>query len=88
MGKHYVPRQHLRRFQIQEKQEFVWLYDKKTGRFVEAAISRVAQEPGFYSPDVESALAQVVELPGNMAIDKLLAVNKSTIKGATTFLCT
>jgi hypothetical protein len=72
MGKHYVPRQHLRRFQIHEKPEFVWLYDKKTGRFAKAAISKVAQEPDFYSPDVERALAEVVEQPGNIAIDKLL----------------
>jgi hypothetical protein len=76
MGKHYVPRQHLRRFQIQDKPEIVWLYDKNSGRFAEAAISKVAQQPNFYSPDVESALAEVVELPGNIAIDKLLRREK------------
>lgn len=78
MGKHYVPQQHLRRFQIPDKPEFVWLYDKKTGRFPEASIKKVAQESDFYSPDVESALAQVVELPGNVAIDKLLRREKIT----------
>lgn len=72
MGKHYVPRQHLRRFQIDTRPEMVWLFDKKTRHFREAAISKVAQEPDYYSSDVERALAQVVELPGNIALEKLL----------------
>jgi hypothetical protein len=72
MGKHYVPRAHLRRFQAENNPGFVWMYDKKTGRFAEASVSKVAQEADFYSQEVEIALAEVVEAPGNACIDKLL----------------
>jgi hypothetical protein len=72
MGKHYVPQAHLRRFQVDDNPGFVWMYDKKTGSFIQASISKVAQEADFYSQDVETALAEVVELPGNICIEKLL----------------
>ena len=71
MGKHYVPQAHLRRFQIEDSPGLVWMYDKKTRKFAQASISKVAQEPNFYSQDVERALADVVERPGNICIDKL-----------------
>ena len=48
------------------------MYDKKTRNFVQASVSKVAQEPDFYAQDVESALAEVVERPGNICIGKLL----------------
>lgn len=72
MGKHYVPRRHLSRFEIPDEPGFVWMFDKKTGQFTKPAISRAAQEADFYDPDVETALAEVVELPSNNIIDKLL----------------
>ena len=72
MGKHYVPRAHLRRFEVDDKPGFVWMYDKKTDKFVQATVSKVAQEAEFYSQDVEDALADVVEKPGNICIEKLL----------------
>jgi hypothetical protein len=76
MGKHYVPQAHLRRFAINDRPDFVWMYDKKTRKFSQAVISKVAQEPDFYSPDVERALAKTVELPGNQCIDRLLRREK------------
>jgi hypothetical protein len=73
MGKHYVPQRHLRRFEIDYRPGFVWMYDKKTGKWSEAAVSKVAQQADYFSPEVEKALAQVVEHPGNVCIDKLIS---------------
>src|SRR5690349_25177171 len=80
MGKHYVPRQHLRRFHIDGKPEAVWMYDKKHRRWSDPAVSRIANEPDFYSPDVEKGLAQEIEKPGNIVIDKLLRGDDLTNK--------
>jgi hypothetical protein len=77
MGHHYVPRQHLRRFAAKDKDNCVWMYDKQTRKFCEAGIARVAQENGYYDPETESALADVVEGSGKIANDKLL--NRETI---------
>lgn len=73
MGHHYVPRQHLRRFKSEGQKDLIWMYDKETGKFCQAGIASVAQEPGFYDLDVEKSLAEHVEGPGKLAIDKLLA---------------
>jgi hypothetical protein len=72
MGKHYVPQAHLRRFQDDSIPGLIWMYDKKTKSFVQASISNVAQQADFYSEDVEKALANVIELPGNRCMNKLL----------------
>lgn len=76
MGKHYVPQAHLRRFQIDDSPGFVWMYDKQTEKFSKAAVKKVAQEADFYPEEVEKALAEVVERPANMCIDKLLRKEK------------
>ena len=72
MGKHYVPQKHLSRFGIKNRPNAVWMYDKKTRKWSDAAISKVAQQADFYSQDVEKALANEVETPGNNCVDKLL----------------
>jgi len=72
MGHHYVPRQHLKRFAVKDKDNCVWMYDKQTRKFCKAGIKRVAQESGYYDLEIESALAEEVEGPGKVAIDKLL----------------
>ena len=48
------------------------MYDKHTRKFCVAGIAKVAQEDGYYDPEVEQALADIVEGPGKIAIDKLL----------------
>lgn len=80
MGHHYVPRQHLRRFANKNEANGVWMYDKQTRRFCEAGIASVAQENGYYDLEIEKALADVVEGPGKIAIDKLL--NRENIENA------
>ncbi|HWB11073.1 MAG TPA: DUF4238 domain-containing protein [Pirellulales bacterium] len=80
MGHHYVPRQHLRRFAVSGANNCVWMYDKQTRRFCQAGIASVAQESEYYDPEIEKALADVVEGPGKIAIDKLL--NREKIDNA------
>lgn len=80
MGHHYVPRHHLRRFAIPGENNCVWLYDRQTRAFCKAGIASVAQEKEFYDPEIEAALASVVEGPGKIAIDKLL--NREPIDNA------
>lgn len=80
MGHHYVPREHLRRFSIEGKDKFVWMYDKQSREYREASVRTVAQEKEYYDPEIEVELAKVVEGPGKIAIDKLL--NREKIDNA------
>lgn len=77
---HYTPQAHLKRFEIAEKPEFIWMYDKKTEKFKEIHVSNVAQEPHYYPPDVEDDLNHLVEIPGGYCIDKLLRAESLTQK--------
>jgi hypothetical protein len=49
------------------------MFDKQSGQWSHAAISRVAQERGYYPPDVEVALERYVEAPGHVALKALRA---------------
>jgi hypothetical protein len=80
MGRHYVPRQHLRRFAIEGQRECVWMYDKRTQQFCVAGIASVAQEKEYYDPEIEKALCDEIESPGKKVIDKLL--NRESIDNA------
>lgn len=68
MGKHYVPQEYLRGFSADASQSIVWMFDKQTGRWQEAAISKVAQQRGYFSDDVEAQLNELVEGPGHLAL--------------------
>ncbi len=72
MGHHYTPRAHLRRFKIDGSKDLIWMFDKKSKSFVQAAIGKVAQEPEFYDEDIEKGLAQDIEGPSNAVIGKIL----------------
>jgi hypothetical protein len=71
MGKHYVPQEYLRGFATDSDLTHVWLFDKKTHRWSHAAITKVAQEADYYTPEDEFRLATEVEKPGHRALDKL-----------------
>lgn len=72
MGHYYVPQRYLRNFSIPGRPGEVWMFDKKTGMSRQAAIKAVAQQAGFYPPEVEEQLDRRVEQPGHAVIDKLL----------------
>jgi uncharacterized protein DUF4238 len=71
LGRHYVPQRYLRNFEIPECPGFVWLHDKQSGKSRPAAIDKVAQSKGYYSDEVERALATDIEAPGNAVMAKL-----------------
>jgi hypothetical protein len=73
VGNHYVPRQYLRGFAADEAARTIWMFDKSTMEFGErpVAIGKVAQRSGYYSPEDEVALNDLVERPGNLVLKKL-----------------
>ena len=71
MGHHVVPQRYLKGFQAKGKAGFIWMFDKEQNSAKLLPIKQVAQVPGFYAAEVESALNTEAELPGNDIIDKL-----------------
>lgn len=81
MGQHFVPQAHLRRFQNADAPGFVWLHDKKREAPCLVPIEKVAQSPDYYGPEIEKRLANEIELPGNRAIETILARKPLTPRG-------
>jgi hypothetical protein len=71
MGQHYVPREYLRGFASDAKRTSIWMFDKERVRWSQAAISKVAQRRGYFSPDIEKQLNVSIERPGNEALRRL-----------------
>lgn len=73
MGLHYVPRKYLKGFAAPEYPACVWQFDKLRSAFSDspASIKKVAQERGYYDPETETQLNELVERPANVVIDKL-----------------
>jgi hypothetical protein len=72
MGKHYIPQEYLKAFKTEGRRPSIWMYDKQTREWSNAAIKRVAQQRGYFTPDVERALARI-EGPGHRAMSLLRA---------------
>jgi hypothetical protein len=72
MGHHYVPQHHLRNFQDVHQAGLIWMFDKDSGQSCLASITKVAQEAGFYEPEIEVSLNEMVEKPANPVMDRLL----------------
>ena len=72
MGHHYVPRWLLRKFEDPSKPGFVWQHDKQKLTSVQASISQVAQERGYYDELTETRLNNEVERPGSKAIQSII----------------
>ncbi len=71
MGKHYVPQEYLRGFSSTADLRMIWMFDKHASQWANPAIKKVAQERGFYPPDVETVLHEQVEKPANAALRTL-----------------
>ncbi len=71
MGHHYVPQQYLKGFEASDEPGAIWTYDKKTHRFARIPIRVVAQEAGYYDPEIEEELSKLVEGPGHSSLAKL-----------------
>jgi hypothetical protein len=71
MGKHYVPRKYLAGFATPNDDRQIWMYDKRTREWRLAAISKVAQEVGYFDADTEGALNETVEHPAHIVLGKV-----------------
>jgi hypothetical protein len=70
MGLHYVPRKYLEGF-TEVSTDFVWVYDKDTGKKYRKNITNVAQEKEYYSLGVEEYLKKEVEDSGHVVLDQI-----------------
>ncbi len=70
MGDHYVPRYYLKGFS-QNEGSTIYAYDKAEQRCFRTQIKSIANETGFYSPEVENYLANTIEGPANGVLKKI-----------------
>jgi len=70
MGDHYVPQYYLKGFS-QGSGSRIWVHDKQDGRKFATQIKSIANETGFYSPEVEQYLANTIEGPANTVLKKI-----------------
>ncbi|MCR9133839.1 MAG: DUF4238 domain-containing protein [bacterium] len=69
MGRHYIPREYLRGFQIPNESK-VYAYDK-TGNSFPVSIEKIAQETSMYSDETEEFLNNDIEQPANKLLKRL-----------------
>lgn len=70
MGEHSVPQAYLRAFEDPRHPGMIWAYPRE-GPVRLLPIKNVAQSSGFYDPDVEVALHELVEAPANPVLSLL-----------------
>lgn len=73
MGDHCVPRAYLRAFCDAPRSEYLFAYERHTGRCFRSNVKNVAQERGFFPKDVERRLEQEIESPANVVLQKIRA---------------
>ena len=73
MGHHFVPQRYLRNFEDPSHPGYIWVHDRQGGDPQLANIAKVAQSRNFYSQSTETILAETVERPANLVIQKLTA---------------
>ena len=76
MGHHSVPQRYLRNFGTSEQPELIWQHDKQGEAPKLLPIKKVSQSKGYYSEETEVLLANEIESPANLVIQKLID-NKS-----------
>jgi hypothetical protein len=70
MGDHYVPQYYLKGFSGEDGKT-VWVYDKSNRSKFATQVKSIANETRFYSPEIESYLADHVEGPANPVLDRI-----------------
>ena len=71
MGDHYIPQYYLSGFCEPSTPTVISRYEIGSRTVVTTAVKNVAQETGFYSPEVEQYLAEKVEGPANNVLKKI-----------------
>ena len=70
MGYHYLPQYYLKGFSGADGKT-IWVYDKRKKCKFATQVKSIANETGFYSPEVESYLADHVEEPAKAVLKKI-----------------
>lgn len=68
---HYVPQAYLKGFSDPGTPDFIWVYEKGSGRSFRTNVKNAAVETGFYPDDVEEALNEEIEIPANGVLEKI-----------------
>ncbi len=83
MGHHYLPQYYLRGFVIDN--DLLWAYEKGTGQKHFTQVKGIANITNLYSPKVEEFLANNIEAPANIVLEKIRDRDKITEDNKTTF---
>ncbi|MBF0235862.1 MAG: DUF4238 domain-containing protein [Desulfamplus sp.] len=70
MGDHYVPQYYLRGF-ASSRDGMIWTYEKNGSIKYPSDAKNTGHETNYYSPEVETYLANTIESPANKVIDKI-----------------
>ncbi|MCJ7604053.1 MAG: DUF4238 domain-containing protein [Desulfobulbaceae bacterium] len=70
MGDHYVPQHYLRGF-ASSTDGMIWTYEKNGSIKFPSDARNTGHETNYYSPEVETYLANQIEAPANKVIDKI-----------------
>ncbi len=80
MGNHYVPQYYLRGFSVAPMSDLIWVYRRGTEDVFKTAIHNIAQENKFYPDDMEQYLANEIEEPANIVLQKIQALASLTLE--------
>jgi hypothetical protein len=70
MGHHYLPQKYLLRFA--EADGGIWVHDRTQPGSYRTGVRAIANEVNMYSPELESNLNTLVEIPTHHVFDKIL----------------
>lgn len=70
MGDHYVPQHYLRGF-TSSNDGMIWTYEKNGSIKFPSDVRNTGHETNYYSPEIETYLANQIEAPANKVIDKI-----------------
>jgi len=78
MGHHYLPQYYLKGFVTSTDDDLLWAYEKGTGKKYCTQVQSIANITNLYSPKLEHFLADKIEAPANVVLDKIRNRNKIT----------
>jgi hypothetical protein len=71
MGQHYIPQYYLKGFSDSPTSSNIWVYEKGSNQIFRRPINRVASENYRWPKSTEQYLANQVEAPANIVLDKI-----------------
>ncbi len=79
MGDHYVPQYYLRGFGAPPTRDTIARFERGNVRVLVTKIKNVAHETGYYGPEMETFLAEQIEAPANIVLDKIRKKESITV---------